>query len=318
MGHNQDKKTRFSPFILFATCLAALLFLFACKQNKVTEVDLGEISTKKSKAVQTNEDKPVLRIAVGAMISPKPTRQYYNDLLELIGKRLGYSTFFAQKKTYAEVNDLVEQQEVDLAFVCSGPYVTGQKKFGMELLAVPVAHGEKVYYSYILAHRDSPIQSLEDMRGKKFAFTDPHSNTGCLVPRYMLATRGEKPDTFFKELFYTYSHDNSIKAVAEGVGDGAAVDHLIWEFMNNVDPTYTAQTKIVQKSPPYGIPPVVVHPNIDPELKQRLKQLFFTLHKDEQAQPILRQLQIDRFEEGEDSMYDTVRVMEEWFEKNNI
>ena len=68
-----------------------------------------------------------------------------------IGGRMGYRTVFTQKKTYEQVNQLVKNKQVDLAFVCAGPYVTGHRDFGMELLVVPVAHGEKVYYSYLLA-----------------------------------------------------------------------------------------------------------------------------------------------------------------------
>jgi len=130
----------------------------------------------------------------------------------------------------------------------------------------------------------------------------------------MLARRGETPESYFRETFFTHSHDNSIKAVADGLADGAAVDSLIWEFMNTVDPSDTSRTKIIEKSPPYGIPPIVVHPNLDSDLKQRLKSIFLLIHEDEEAVPLLRHIQIDYFAEGEDSMYESVREMQKWLE----
>ena len=257
-----------------------------------------------------------LRVAVAAMISPKPTQKYYQDLLRLVGEKVGRKVVFSQRKTYAEVNDLLEHRVVDLAFVCSGPYVTGHDKFGMEILAVPVAYGEPVYYCYFLAGLDSDIESLDDFRGRTFAFTDPHSNTGCLVPKYVLAQRGYWPDSFFGETFFSHSHDNSIKAVAEGLADGAAIDQLIWDFMDATDPTYTRRTKIIEKSAPYGIPPVVVHPNLDQDLKRRLRESFLSLHEEERGSILLGELHIDRFERGDDTMYDSVRQMQRWMTEN--
>jgi phosphonate transport system substrate-binding protein len=187
----------------------------------------------------------------------------------------------------------------------------------MELLAVPVANGKTVYHSYFIAASTSPYTSFDDFRGKKFAFTDPQSNTGALVPTYMLALRGETPQSYFGEVFYSHSHDNSIRAVAEGQADGAAVDSLIWEFINKIDPALTARTRIVAKSPPYGIPPVVVHPSLDAATKKRLKEILLSLHTDPKAAPLLRKIQIDRFIAGDDAMYDTVREMSRWVEKKS-
>jgi phosphonate transport system substrate-binding protein len=284
-------------------------------RSGVKTVDFEDLFAGKSSDGGTTTDlRPVLRVAVAAMISPNITKHYYEDLLRAVGDSVGRRVVFLQRKTYAEVNDLLEHKKIDVAFVCSGPYVAGHKRFGMEILAVPVVNGGKVYHSYILAQRDSPITSLDDLKGKRFAFTDPKSNTGYLVPQYMLLQRGHTPEKFFGETSYTYSHDNSIKAVAEGVADGAAVDNLIWEFINATDPTYTSRTRIVEKSPPYGIPPVVVHPELDPDLKNRLRAALLSLHKQPEAVRILKRLHIERFEEGDDTTYNSVRDMEAWLE----
>ncbi|MBW1824163.1 MAG: PhnD/SsuA/transferrin family substrate-binding protein, partial [Deltaproteobacteria bacterium] len=139
-------------------------------------------------------------------------------------------------------------------------------------------------------------------------------NTGCLVTTYYLAEYNETPERYFKETFFTYSHDNSIKAVAEGLADGASVHSLIWDFINRVDPTLTARTNIIKKSPPYGMPPIVVHPSMEEEKKEKLRTLFFTLHEDPEGAKILNSMLIDRFEPGNDADYNSVREMKKFID----
>lgn len=276
----------------------------------VTTIDFGDVVPAHHAAeADIGDGRPTLRIAAGAMVSPKKTRRQYDDLLRLIADRVQRRALLTQRKTYAEINDMIERRQVDVAFVCSAPYVEGKAKFQMELLVVPVTYGTTTYHSYTIVHRDSPANSFDDLRGKVFALTDPDSNSGCLVPKYMLAQRGETLESFFGEFYYTYAHDNAIRAVAEGMADGAAVDSVIWEYLQETDPTHTALTRVVEKSPPYGSPPVVVHPDLDADLKGRLREAFLTLHEDQQARSILRTLRIDRFAEVDDAAYDSIRRM---------
>jgi len=182
----------------------------------------------------------------------------------------------------------------------------------MELLVAPQVHGETVYCAYIIAHKDSPFLRLEDLEGKTFAFTDPDSNTGKIVPTYMLNKIGKAPESFFKKFTYTYSHDNSIKAVADKVVDGASVDSLIYDYLELIHPEITAQTKVIAKSPPYGIPPIVVNPALRPQLKEGIRGILLNMHNDEKGRAILKGILIDRFVPVEDSLYDSAREMQAW------
>ncbi len=154
------------------------------------------------------------------------------------------------------------------------------------------------------------IQNIEELRGKLFAFSDPLSNTGMLIPTYTLAKMGETPELFFKRYIFTYSHDNSIRSVAEKFVDGAAVDSLIWEYLNIKEPELTAQTKIIRESAFCAIPPVVVTSDISPELKERLRSAFLSMHNDPRGRKILKRVLIDRFTVIEDGAYDSIRQME--------
>ncbi len=305
------KSNLYRAAIISATVLF-ILFLNGCSQNEdVINVDLQKKEPIKTQTVKSSKQEP-LSIAVGAMITPKEGFDYYRMLLDYVGEKLNMPIKFIDKDNYAEINSLLKTGYLDAAFVCSGPYVDGHSEFGLELLAMPVAHGETVYYSYILVHADSDIADFEGLRGKNFAFTDPQSNTGKLVPTYMLAKMNETPDSFFKRNIFTYAHDKSIRAVAQKVVDGASVDSLVWEYSNIVKPELTAQTKIIHKSPPYGIPPFVVRPGLDSEIKERLKDILLNMHKDERGREILKGMQIGSFVQGNDSAYDTVREMKEW------
>ncbi len=254
-----------------------------------------------------NDTKNPLRIAVAAMISPSTTYKHYVELLKLVGKELGRSVDFIQRKTYSEVNMMMKQKKIDIAFVCSGPYVLGKRDFGMEIVAVPVCNGEKVYYSYFIASKKSGIKTFDCFRGKTFAFTDPLSNTGYMVPVYYVGKKGYSTDTFFKSTFFSNSHDNSIRAVAKGIADGAAVDSLIYEFIAAKDPASVSNTIIVEKSAPYGMPPVVVHPSMKDNLKRKIRSLFLSIHKKSEGRAVLNELRIDRFVAGNDGDYESVR-----------
>ena len=256
------------------------------------------------------QHKDKLRIAVGAIISPAKSLIFYEDIFAHIGRNLGREVEMVQRQTYAEVNFLLKEGRIDAAFVCSRPYVEGHRDFGMELLCVPVCFGKTEYQSYFIVHRDSAIQKLEDLQGKVFAFSDPLSNSGKLIPTYALAKMGRTPETFFRKHIFTFSHDNSIRSVAKKFVDGAAVDSLIWEYLNAKDPTWTAQTRIIHRSAPCAIPPVVVSPNIAPELKQRLRSAFLHMHEDPRGREILEKVLIDRFTTIEDGAYESVRKME--------
>ena len=300
--------------IFLIALIFAVLGLTNC--HKKEEPKKISLETREPIAViSDNNNAKHLRVAVGGMITPKEGLAYYRHFLDYIEERLGIKVDFVAREDYAEINDMIRKGDLEAAFVCSGPYVDGHREFGMELLVAPQAYGETVYYSYIIVAKKSSLNSFEDLRGKSFAFADPLSNTGKLVPTYMLARMHETPDTFFSNYVFTNAHDKSIKAVAQGVIDGAAVDSLIWEYANRTNPEFTSKTRIVRKSPPYAIPPLVVSRNLEPQIKDKLRQILLNAHNDGRGKEILGKMMIDKFVMIDDSAYDSVREMKSWLEK---
>lgn len=296
-------------------CLLLMSLLCSCDNDEqVKKISFQEVEPEKP--LTTLRENNTLVVAVSAMISPKETMIYYQNLLDYLGKKLGRPLQLIQRETYAEINDLIKKEELDLAFVCTGAYIEGHEAFGMELLVAPVAYGNTVYFSYIIVPRDSTANSLADLKGKRFAFTDPLSNTGKLAPSYMLARMGTTAESFFSTPIYTYSHDKSIEAVAQHLVDGAAVDSLVWEYLHARNPRWTAGTRIIERSEPYGIPPLVVPRGMAPELKKELKDFFLHVHEEEKGKQILSEIMIDRFVEIDDAIYEPVRTMKRWLDEH--
>ncbi|HAJ34870.1 MAG TPA: phosphate/phosphite/phosphonate ABC transporter substrate-binding protein [Chloroflexi bacterium] len=250
-----------------------------------------------------------LRIGIAAILSPQGTVTSYSKLADYLAEKLGRPVDLLQRRTYAELNDMVEASQVELAFICTNAYVVGNEQFGMELLLAPEINGESVYYSQLIVPTASAAQSMADLRGQVFAFTDPMSFTGRIYPVYLLQQMGETPERFFRRTFYTYSHDRAIEAVADGVADGAAVDSLVLDYALQRNPDLASRIRIVHTSEAFGIPPVVVPPTLPPRQKAQLRDLLLTMHTDAAGQAVLRELGIDRFVEIDNAAYDGVRAI---------
>ncbi len=290
--------------------LIMLLFISACSDERGKPVvDFSDTLPVDRPGAKATEHAS-LRVAVGAMVSPKETLSYYQQLLDLMGEALGRPVELVQRKTYREVNDLLNKGEIDLAFICSGPYAAVQDNSAFELIATPEIGGSTFYQAYLIVNEKSPFSKFEDLKGHTFAFTDPDSNTGRLVPAYWLAKIGERPDTFFREVIFTYSHDNSIVAVAKGMVDGASVDGLVWDYFHRHDSGLTSSTRIIKKSEYYGNPPLVASKRLPEDVRWTVRDLLFSLHARKEGKKILEQLMIDRFVEPQDSWYDSIRQMQ--------
>lgn len=250
-----------------------------------------------------------LRVAVAAMISPRETFIYYRELLDYIGTKSGHSVQFIQRRTYDEVNTLFPKGEIDLAFICTGPFAASCEKFGFEALATPQVRGQPFYHSYLIVPKDSPFQNFEDLKGRVFAFTDPDSNTGAMVPRFWLAQLGETPESFFSKTIFTYSHDNSILAVAKGLVDAAAVDGHQWEYFERFNSGYTSKTRVIRKSQPFGSPPLVAAGRLRGEVRSKIQELMLAMHTDPEGKRILDNLLIDRFVAPRAEWYESAREL---------
>lgn len=291
----------------------ALLLLFLSLTSCGKDTGYTVVDFSKDKAVSQNDIKgpsrATLSVAVAAMISPKETAIYYRELLDYLGDKAEHEVELVQRKTYGEVNELLAKGRIDLAFICTGPYVYGTEKYGFEAVATPLIRGKPTYQSYLIVHKESSLDALADLKHHDFAFTDPDSNTGALVPQYWLKMMGTTPEAFFRSFTYTFSHDNAIMAVAKRLVDGAAVDGHMWEYYQKRNDFYSAKTRVIRKSEPFGSPPLVAAKGLDPSLKKILVDNIMSMHSDAEGSRILNKLMIDRFVAPQMTWYLPVKEM---------
>lgn len=254
-----------------------------------------------SSAGSTNQ--PSFYFAVSAMASPSQTLIHFTEFRDYLAGKLGTSVFLKQRRTYDEINDLLAKEKVQMAFTCTGGYLSGRKAFGLELLAVPVMNGKTRYRSYIVTRSDSPASTLTDLQDSVFAFTDPLSLTGYIYPTARVNQMGRSTTDFFQKTFFTESHDKSIEAVATGVADGAAVDSLIFDALLKQGDSFAGRLKIIEISEEFGMPPVVVPQGVSVELKRKLLKVLLSMDKDPLGENVLNSLGMDGFVLPEPELY---------------
>lgn len=290
-------------------CGLLAFFVISCHSARAADVPYVNLSERTALPVTIAVDHPSLPMAVAAILSPQGTAESYRELAEYLGDALERPVELVQRRTYAEVNALVAEQKVELAFVCTSAYLDGLAAQEMELLAAPEIDGQLVYYSLVIVPASSATQTLNDLRGKIFAFTDPMSLTGRVYPTTLVRQMGQEPEQFFGNVFFTYSHDRAIDAVAANVADGAAVDSVVLRYAFDRDPDLRHKIRVIHTSPPFGMPPVVVPAALPAREKMRLRQILLDMSTSVQGRQVLNHLGIDRFVLIDDAAYDSARSL---------
>lgn len=300
MIYNPYKKVSFL-FISFM-----LILLTSCApQNDTAKINLYTNEVQDMFKSTEYEDNTLI-IAIASVVSPKESLEKYQGLVAYLEEKLGQPVKVIQKQTYGEVNQLLKDGIADITLTCSLAYRIGSKEGYMEGLAAPVVKRESLYQSYIVTNKDNPYDSLDDLKGKRFAFVDPISYSGRLSVLDMLHEKGYMADTFFEKTFYTYSHDYSLLAAANNVVDGAAIDSLLFDQLLLEQNPDVQKLKIIGKGKLAGTPPIVINKNLDPTLKEKLRKVILSLEEDQNGQQILRSLSIDKYLDVNENNYKVI------------
>jgi len=258
-------------------------------------------------------DRLSLRFAIAPVIASEKSLEGYGRLLEDLAYRVGRTPVFLRGRSHSEINGLLRNGRCDVALVSAYSLVRGEREFGLKALVVPQIKGELTYHSLILVNAATPASSLLELRGKRFASADLFSTSGWLFPALWLKEHGEDPNLFFGEHLITGSYDRALQAVASGYVDGAAVYSLLYDQIAEADPTLAAKVKVILKSEPIGMPPLVVSPQDSAELRQAVLVALLGLHEGPAGRQILAPLGIERFVAAGDQLYDSVRkAVDRW------
>ncbi len=242
--------------------------------------------------------------AISPMASPVSTLSSYGDFMVYLSERIGKKVEIKQRRKYSEINSLLKDGKAQFALTCTGAFLSGQKEFGLELLAIPVVNGITNYNSYLIVSRDSKATSFKELKGMVFAFTDPLSFSGRMYPMYVMHKMGVRPETFFKRSFYTTGHEKSIKSVALGLAEAASVDSLIYDDMKRMNDPAIEKVKIIDVSPPYGIPPIVISPAVEQPTKELILKTLLQMNDNPEGKEVLRKIQVDKYILPDPFIYD--------------
>ncbi|WP_408006119.1 phosphate/phosphite/phosphonate ABC transporter substrate-binding protein [Pseudalkalibacillus sp. A8] len=215
--------------------------------------------------------------------------------------------------TYPDYNGVVEAMnydKIDMAFFGPLTYVIAHEKSGAEAIVTQLVDGEPFYHSYIITHKDSPYESLEDLlkdsKEVDFAFGDPNSTSGSLIPSIELQGRKvytDKDNHEFKTVRFTGSHDATSLAVQNKQVTAGAVDSAIYNQLVEAGTVDGEQMKVIWESEKLFQYPWAVKKGMDEETKKQLQDLFIGI-KDEE---ILSAFGASGFTEASNEDYESIR-----------
>ncbi|MFH1462601.1 MAG: phosphonate ABC transporter substrate-binding protein [bacterium] len=232
----------------------------------------------------------------------------YEPVSEYLSEKLGIQVEIQVTSDYTAAIEAMRSKHIDIAWFGPFSYIIAANVAGAEAIVNGVrrSDGKSDYHSIIVVHADSGIESLEDLKGKKFAFVDPASTSGNLIPRKILIENGIDPDNDFSAMYYAGTHNAVEYAVANRKVDAGADSDNSYNRMaaeGEIDPEVN---KILYTSEAIPGSPIVVRGDLPQELKQAIQNALIDM--DEQT--ILKVGgwgDIASYQKVSDSDYDIIR-----------
>lgn len=291
--------------ILGIVLLTALVTAVEGKDASRVRIDSPRIYGPEGKPQETRN----LTLAIAPVLTPEGHEAGWAELATYLESKLDIEITLVYRRNYGEIEGILEGPSRAIALVGSASYVRLRQRGAVRLLAVPRLHGADDYRALIIVPVDSDAQSIEQLRGRSFAFSDPLSSSGAFYPRALLAKLGTTAQLHFSRTTFTHSHDRSVRAVAAGLIDGAAVHELVYSALAAIAPSTTRRVRVIQTSPAFGMNPLVANQRIPRALFDQLSATLLAMSDDERGREILASLAIDEWVPGNPAAYRSVETM---------
>lgn len=289
--------------LVIITLIFTVIIAGCANNNNRTYIDFERAEPLTKTHENNDESQRPIRIAIATVISPNETIEYYRDIARYISKQIDRPTVLIQRKTYEELNMVMSNGDADIAFMSTGAYSAYRGLNEIELLAMVEYENSMFYDAQIIVHKDSDIHSIEDLKGRSFAFTDPLSYSGHMSVLQLLKGKNTRPEKYFSRYIYTYSHDKSIWAVANKAVEAASIDSMIYKYGVANSQELIDKIRVITTIGPNPTGPVAIRGKISSEQKEQLRQVFLNMHKDNEILPSLKGLLIDCFVEPNAEYY---------------
>jgi phosphate/phosphite/phosphonate ABC transporter binding protein len=109
----------------------------------------------------------------------------------------------------------LEQGRIDLAWVPPLAAARAVRAGTITEVAVTMRNGASTYHTGLITLRDSPIQTVQDLRNVRAAWVDRESASGYIVIRAALRAAGVSLVSAFAEEIFVRSHAEVARALAE-------------------------------------------------------------------------------------------------------
>jgi phosphonate transport system substrate-binding protein len=261
----------------------------------------------KSLKVQASTNQQILRFGT--------TPVFLDDQIGLLAgwrlylqRILNQEVRFIQRGSYREILDLLLKEQLDIAWLCGFPYVMHADS--LQLIATPVYRGKPHYRSLLIVNRNNlNVTDIADLRDRVFAFSDPLSNSGYLVPLSKLALLNTNPENFFRRTFFTFSHRKVVEAVQTGLADAGCVDGYVWDTLVLKNPALKDSVRVAWESPSFGFPPIVARARLSPDIQIRIRAAFIGMNSDASGKTLLNALNIDSFDTSSSAQFDSIKSL---------
>jgi phosphonate transport system substrate-binding protein len=241
--------------------LASLLTLAACSPAAKTTLNYAYSNTADD--IQTNP-------------------QRYKLLTAYLTKAVGVPVNVVPTNGYGPTIEGMRAGKVDIATMGPLSYLIASQKGGVEPLVIRgLASGPATYQSSIIVRGDSPIQSIDELIRDRhrltFAFVDPASTSGHIIPRVYLESRGVDVEKDFRKMFFSSGHPTSLYTVIGGKVDAAATMPTMIHTMERNGKIKPGQVRILWESSEIPASPVVVRKALAADLKDKLRKAYLDM-----------------------------------------
>jgi phosphonate transport system substrate-binding protein len=161
-----------------------------------------------------------------------------------------------------------------------GGFSTGPTAFAVNIAgAIPfavkgTAQSGQGYHLVVVVRKDSAIQKLSDLKGRKVAHTSPSSNSGHMAPMALFPRLGVTPDKDYKVIF-SGKHDQSIMGVNAGDYEAAAVASDVFERMIKRGQVKEENFRVIYKSERFPTSSFAYAHDLEPTLRDRMLKCFY-------------------------------------------
>ena len=200
------------------------VFLVCCDSKEHQVIDLNDrIPDSEVPEMTAKPESGLLRFGFDTRSSPKEDARQYLPFFEYLEQATGLRFKLYFSSPCGSVVEDLGTDVVQFAAIGAGSYLKARVRYGVIPLVRGInAQGRAEYQSVIIVAPDSQIQSIDDLRGKSFAFGCINSTQGHIIPRIILAEHGlDLMDLSFYA--YTGSHLNCAAAVAAGHFDAGGM-----------------------------------------------------------------------------------------------